>query len=71
MLSCIGNCLKYTKDQLSPEQWKSKEEMRVVIKSLKFDIINVSEQQLFQELRNVCNFSQIFFCLESLCFFWE
>ena len=54
MLSCIGSCLKYTKDQLTREQLKSKEEMRVVIKMLKADIINVSEQQLFQELRNVC-----------------
>ena len=53
MLSCIGSCLKYTKDKLSSEHWKSKEEMRVLIKTLKADIVNMSEQHLFQELRKV------------------
>ena len=54
MLSCIGSCLKYSKDKLSSEHWKSKEEMRVLIKTLKADIINMSEQHLYQELRKVC-----------------
>ena len=53
MLSCIGSCLKYTKEKLSSEHWKSKEEMRVLIKTLKADIVNMSEQHLFQELRKV------------------
>lgn len=60
MLSCIGCCLKYTKDQLTPDQWESKEKLRLTVKLLKVDIVDLSEQQLFQELRKVSHTCPIF-----------
>lgn len=53
LLACMGGCLKYTKFQLTDSQWKAKEALRLVIKTLKVDILNLSEQQMFQELRKV------------------
>eukprot|EP00795_Rhopilema_esculentum_P002843 gene2843-1077_t len=53
LLSCIGSCLKYTQPQLSEKQLRIKEEMKAVIKTLKVDIIDFPEQQLFQELREI------------------
>eukprot|EP00794_Sanderia_malayensis_P020579 gene20579-22605_t len=53
LISCIGSCLKYSKDKLNKNQWKARDSMKNLIKQLKLEVVDVPEQQLYQEIREI------------------